>query len=164
MLAGRANQAPGSQGERGPFHTRQILFPPSLDALKDTHQGISLCPWACLATTTPYQHSVCVCAFLPHPSSEVSFIFDLHSKRNLLTSLWFSVWTPSTAAPSDSLLDWKSGKSTEIWFVYVRNRSSSGHTFPNARQITVFWKWNGVELKKDCKTVQSDIHSCSLTS
>lgn len=67
-------------------------------ALKDTHQGTSLCPTACLATTTPVSISsvyVYECmytplsfslpsALRPYPSStpEVSFVSDLHSKRN----------------------------------------------------------------------------------
>lgn len=60
--------------ERGPFHTRQISFPPSLGTLKDTHQGTSLCPTACLATTTPCQHILCVsvCMYVCTPLSPPS--------------------------------------------------------------------------------------------
>lgn len=76
---------------RGPFHTRQISFSPSLGTVKETHQGTSLCPCSLSGYYNPLL-TFCVCMWsnpLPYPCSipEVSFVSDLHSKRTLLTYL-----------------------------------------------------------------------------
>lgn len=79
--------------ERGPFHTRQISFPPCPGTLKDAHQGTSLCPYGLSAHDNPQpSYSECVCTFHVHillsPSpSSLHCLFLLPQARRSASSL-----------------------------------------------------------------------------
>lgn len=142
--------------ERGPFHTRQISFPPSLGTVKDTHQGTSLCPTACLATTTPPSKIFSVYVYVYNRPLWLTLHFFLVLPRPLrsaspLTCILrgtLSTYLPTTEiqnhkgitgvnasitdpadSPSDVLTENRrapSDKNREIWFVHPSSRGLSG--------------------------------------